>query len=134
VASLSFLVVAGFLLTNKVWSPQYSLWLVPLAVLAVARWKPVLLWMAVDAAVWYPRMHYFLTFDDRTTKIFVVGVLIRDLLVLALCAIVVRDIYRPAKDPVRRAGDDDPCGGIYDNAPDAPVRWLPWPRKPAPVT
>jgi uncharacterized membrane protein len=134
VASLSFLVVAGFLLTNKVWSPQYSLWLVPLAVLAVARWKPVLLWMAVDAAIWYPRMHYFLTFDDRTTKIFVTGVLVRDLLVLALCAIVVRDIYRPSKDPVRRAGDDDPCGGIYEDAPDRPVRWLPWPRKPEPVT
>ena len=30
-AQLAFLVVAAFLLTNKVWSPQYSLWLVPLA-------------------------------------------------------------------------------------------------------
>ena len=30
-ASLAFLLVAGFLLVNKVWSPQYSLWLVPLA-------------------------------------------------------------------------------------------------------
>ncbi|MGV7835601.1 hypothetical protein PJM48_29075, partial [Mycobacterium kansasii] len=32
VAQLAFLVVAVFLLTNKVWSPQFSLWLVPLAV------------------------------------------------------------------------------------------------------
>jgi uncharacterized membrane protein len=133
VASLSFLVVAGFLLTNKVWSPQYSLWLVPLAVLAVARWKPILLWMGVDAAVWYPRMQYFLTFDERTTKVFVSGVLLRDVLVLALCAVVVRDIYRPAKDPVRQAGDDDPCGGIFESAPDNPPNWLPL-RKRAPAT
>ena len=41
-AQLGFLVVAAFLLTNKVWSPQYSLWLVPLAVLALPRWKPLL--------------------------------------------------------------------------------------------
>ncbi|MGE0216472.1 glycosyltransferase family 87 protein, partial [Mycolicibacterium sp.] len=34
VAQVAFLVVAAFLLTNKVWSPQFSLWLVPLAVLA----------------------------------------------------------------------------------------------------
>ncbi len=39
-AQLGFLVAAAFLLTNKVRSPQYSLWLVPLAVLALPRWKP----------------------------------------------------------------------------------------------
>src|SRR5262249_47639058 len=37
-AQLCFLVVAAFLLVNKVWSPQYSLWLVPLAVLAIRQW------------------------------------------------------------------------------------------------
>ena len=35
VAQLAFLTVAAFLLVNKVWSPQFSLWLVPLAVLAL---------------------------------------------------------------------------------------------------
>jgi uncharacterized membrane protein len=128
VASLTFLVVAGFLLTNKVWSPQYSLWLVPLAILAIARWRTLLLWMAVDAAVWYPRMQYFLHFDDRTTKTFVIAVLVRDVVVLGLCALVVRDIYRPAADPVRQDGDDDPCGGEFENAADDPPLWLPLPR------
>ena len=33
-AQLGFLVVAGFLLVNKVYSPQYVLWLLPLAVMA----------------------------------------------------------------------------------------------------
>ena len=44
-APLCFLVVASFLLVNKVWSPQYSLWLVPLAVLAVPHRRLLLGWM-----------------------------------------------------------------------------------------
>ena len=41
VAQVAFLLVAGFLLVNKVWSPQYSLWLLPLAVLAAKYvWLP----------------------------------------------------------------------------------------------
>ena len=34
---LCFLLLAAFLITNKVWSPQYVIWLVPLAVLARPR-------------------------------------------------------------------------------------------------
>ena len=45
VAQLAFLVVAAFLLTNKVWSPQFSLWLVPLAVLALPHRRILLAWM-----------------------------------------------------------------------------------------
>src|SRR5205085_1016810 len=37
-AQLAFLCVLAFLLTTKVWSPQYSLWLVPLLALARPRW------------------------------------------------------------------------------------------------
>lgn len=37
VEQLLFLVVAAFLMTNKVWSPQFVLWLLPLAVLAWPR-------------------------------------------------------------------------------------------------
>ncbi|WP_052745520.1 hypothetical protein [Allosalinactinospora lopnorensis] len=35
-----FLTVAAFLITNKVWSPQFVLWLLPLAVLAFPRIVP----------------------------------------------------------------------------------------------
>src|SRR5260370_2872495 len=38
---LCFPVLAAFLITNKVWSPQYVLWLAPLAALAPPpRWPP----------------------------------------------------------------------------------------------
>src|SRR5271167_2494882 len=40
-----------FLITNKVWSPQYVIWLVPLAVLARPRWWPYVLWQLAE--VWY---------------------------------------------------------------------------------
>ncbi len=120
VAQLAFLVVAGFLLTNKVWSPQYSLWLVPLAVLALPHRRILLAWMTVDALVWFPRMYYYLGVADKGVpeQFFTATVLVRDLAVVGLCALVVRRIYRPSEDLVRNAGVDDPLGGVLDRAPD----------------
>jgi uncharacterized membrane protein len=122
-AQLCFLVVGAFLLTNKVWSPQYSLWLVPLAVLAIPRWKPVLAWMVLDALVWVPRMAYYLGPDRDGLPIepFLGAVLVRDAAVLVLCALVLREIWCPERDVVRVTGDDDPHGGVLDTAPDALV-------------
>ncbi|WP_405498749.1 glycosyltransferase family 87 protein [Nocardia sp. NBC_00511] len=137
VAQLAFLVVAAFLLTNKVWSPQYSLWLVPLAVLALPQRRILLAWMAIDALVWVPRMFYYLGVDHKglPEQWFTSAVVLRDLAVVGLCALVIRQIYRPQEDPVRRDGVDDPIGGVFDHAPDPQERgWLPtWlrPRPPA---
>ena len=117
---LCFLMVAAFLLTNKVWSPQYSLWLVPLAVLAIPRWRLLLGWMLIDALVWAPRMFYYLGPDHRGLPQgwFLGTVVVRDLAVLGLCVLVIREIYQPSTDLVRLAGDDDPAGGFLDGAPD----------------
>ncbi len=134
-AQLGFLVVAGFLLTNKVWSPQYSLWLVPLAVLALPHRRLLLAWMAIDAAVWFPRMYYYLGVADKGVpeQWFTSAVVVRDLAVIGLCALVVRQIYRPSEDLVRRGGVDDPVGGVLDGAPDV-HRGTPMPhRSKAPV-
>lgn len=120
VMQLVFLVVAGFLLTNKVWSPQYSLWLVPLAVLALPRWKPILLWQVTEAVLWVPRLLWYLGTDNNGVKVeyFLLAVTIRDIAVLTLMGLVVRDIWRPEHDVVRRSGLDDPAGGVLDGAPD----------------
>jgi uncharacterized membrane protein len=127
-AQLAFLVVAAFLLTNKVWSPQFSLWLVPLAVLAVPHRRLLLAWMTVDALVWVPRMYHLYSVENRglPEQWFTATVLLRDLAVLGLCALVIRQIYRPDEDLVRMRGRlDDPAGGVFDRAPDAPPVWLP---------
>jgi uncharacterized membrane protein len=133
-AQVAFLVVALFLLTNKVWSPQFSLWLVPLAVLALPHRRILLAWMTIDALVWVPRMMFLYGEQNRglPEQFFTTTVLLRDIAVIGLCALVFRQIYRPELDLVRNNGLlDDPSGGVFDGAPDQPPGWLPrrlWPK------
>ncbi|CPZ66322.1 putative integral membrane protein [Mycobacteroides abscessus] len=92
--------------------------------------------MTVDALVWVPRMYYLLGIENKglPEQWFTGTVLVRDLAVIGLCALVLRQIYHPGEDLVR-AGDDDPAGGPCDGVADAPPGWLPaWlrPRKSAP--
>ena len=123
---LLFLVVAAFLLTNKVWSPQYSLWLLPLAVLARPSWRALLAWQVTECLVWVPRLLWFLGTGAKGVDYewFFGAVLLRDLAVLALAALVVRDVLRPELDIVRApdrpggAAEDDPAGGVLDWADD----------------
>jgi uncharacterized membrane protein len=109
-ASLAFLVVAAFLLVNKVWSPQYSLWLVPLAVLALPRWRLLIAWMALDALVWVPRMFYYLAPAARglPPDWFLAAVLARDAMVVLIAVLVVRSVLRPETDPLHEPGTNDP--------------------------
>ena len=122
---LAFLVVAAFLLVNKVWSPQFSLWLVPLAVLALPHRRILLIWMTIDALVWVPRMLYLFGVQNKglPEQWFTTTVLLRDIAVLALVVLVVRQIYHPGEDLVRRDGVDDPSGGVFDTAADDFPRW-----------
>jgi uncharacterized membrane protein len=134
VAQLAFLVVAAFLLTNKVWSPQFSLWLIPLAVLALPHRRILLAWMTIDALVWVPRMLYLFGEERRglPEQWFTTTVLLRDIAVITLCTLIIRQIYRPAEDLVRHGGRvDDPAGGIFDRAPDA--FGARWPRRLRPA-
>jgi uncharacterized membrane protein len=122
VAQVAFLLLAGFLLLNKVYSPQYSLWLLPLAVLARPRWRSLLLWQVTEALVWTVTMLHYLGTANRGIEVewFFLGVLGRDLAVLVLMALVVRDVLRPDGDAVRTSwpGVDDPAGGVLDRARD----------------
>jgi uncharacterized membrane protein len=55
--ALGFLVLAAFVITTKVYSPQYVLWLVPFAALARPRWRDFLIWQTGEvfyfAAIWW---------------------------------------------------------------------------------
>jgi uncharacterized membrane protein len=122
VAQLAFLLVAGFLLLNKVWSPQYSLWLLPLAVLARPKWRSLLVWQATEALLWVPRLLWYLGTDNRGVEVewFFLGIVVRDVAVLVLVALVIRDILHPDGDVVRTSwpGVDDPAGGALDGSDD----------------
>ena len=132
---LLFLTVAGFLLANKVWSPQYSLWLVPLAVLARPSWRAYLIWQATECVLWVPRLLWFLGTGSKGVgyEWFLLAVLIRDVALIGYCVLVIRDILRPERDIVRASGDDDPAGGVLDEAPDSEYAALSWLRSPAPA-
>jgi uncharacterized membrane protein len=124
VPQLAFLLVAAFLLLNKVYSPQYALWLLPLAVLARPAWRSLLLWQVTEALVWALTMLYYLGADDRGVDVewFYTAVVLRDVALVVLMALVVRDVWDPDADRVRTSwpGIDDPAGGVLDGAPD---RW-----------
>jgi uncharacterized membrane protein len=66
---------------------------------------------------------------------FTTTVFVRDVAVMALCALVIRQIYRPELDLVRGVGAggrvDDPSGGVFEDAVDDPPRWLPSRLRPA---
>ena len=66
---LCFLVLAAFLMTNKVWSPQYVVWLVPLAVLARPRLWPYLLWQLAEVAYFFGIWGYLIfVYSARATR------------------------------------------------------------------
>jgi uncharacterized membrane protein len=122
VPQLLFLMVTGFLLVNKVDSPQYVLWLVPLAILARPRWRPFLAWQATEVLVLFSRFYFFVGNDKPGQGIdiswFFAAVLLRDAVLLGYAGLVLRDVLRPERDVVRADGVDDPAGGVLDGAPD----------------
>ncbi|MBD0745856.1 glycosyltransferase family 87 protein [Streptomyces sp. CBMA152] len=123
-AQLAFLVVAAFILTNKVYSPQYVLWLIPLAALARPRWRDFLIWQAGEV-VYFLGIWMYLAYTMSGEKHqglppegYQLAIAAHLLATLYLCAVIVRDILMPERDVVRRDGADDPSGGVLDGAPD----------------
>jgi len=130
VPQVFFLVLAVFLLSNKVWSPQYVVWLVPLVVLCRPRFWAYAAWQVAEVSYFFAIWAYLITISTVngpvspesvggiTPGVYFAALLARFAAVVLLAALVVRDILRPEADLVRAAGDDDPAGGVLDGAPD----------------
>jgi uncharacterized membrane protein len=125
-AQVAFLVVAAFCLTNKVYSPQFVIWLVPLAALARPRWRDFLIWQAGEvvhfAATWWFLHSYGNDNKGLPEGWYVAAILVHIAATAYFAGMIVRDILRPAHDPIRSDGvpehRDDPGGGVLDGAPD----------------
>lgn len=126
-AQLAFLIVAAFILTNKVYSPQFVLWLIPLLALARPRWRDFLIWQAIEGLHWAAIWMYLgqvTSGGDSQHNIdmpyYVLAVVLHMLATAYLMARVAWDIWDPDYDVIRRHDMDDPQGGPFDRAPD----WL----------
>lgn len=105
-AQLGFLIVAGFLLVNKVYSPQYALWLLPLAVMARPRLRDQLIWQSGEifyfASVWWYLGTYLNPGGGGDAGFYWLAVGIRVAAELYLVVLVVRDVLMPEYDVVGR--------------------------------
>jgi uncharacterized membrane protein len=130
VPQVFFLVLAVFLLSNKVWSPQYVIWLVPLVVLCRPRFWAYAAWQVTEVSYFFAIWAYLITIaigaglvppeaaGGITSGVYFAALLARLAAVVILATLVVRDILRPEADLVRTAGDDDPAGGVLDQVQD----------------
>ena len=133
-AQLMFLIVAAFILVNKVYSPQFVLWIIPLLVLALPNWRDFLIFSAVELlhfwAIWAYLAGPISEYDVQhqlDEKLYLLAVAGHVVVLIYLMLRVVMDMYEPNQDRVRNSlrhadsqllPDDDPSGAEFDGAPD----------------
>ncbi len=122
VGQVAFIVVTLFLVLNKVYSPQYALWLLPLLVLARPQWRAWAVWTVGElvyfAAIWGHLAGTLRPGSGGADRVYWLAVFIRVVVQLWLVLGTIGDILRPHEDPVRAGGVGDPIGGVLDD------RWL----------
>jgi uncharacterized membrane protein len=104
-AVLSLLTVTAFLVTNKVYSPQYVLWLLPLAVAAGAHLITLISWQLAEVAYWFAVWGHLA--GSVTPQTYAQLTFVRIALQLILCASALANRQLAPVDPVR--GDRHPA-------------------------
>jgi uncharacterized membrane protein len=132
---LAFLVVAIFLVTSKVWSQQFNLWLLPLLVLARPRWGAFLAWQFAELAYFFAFYWELMGASGHNVMpegTFIFASILRLATVIGLIALVVRDVLRPELDVVRTTYRGDPDWPVLQSSNiTASVRSSRWMPKPA---
>ncbi len=138
-APMLFLVLAAFLLTNKVYSPQYMMWLLPLAVLALPRVRYLVVWQAGELVYFVAIWLYLAGLEDPNRGLpegwYALAIWIHIGVTIWFAGLLVRNSIAPELDPVRaldaqNSADgigDDPAGGALHGAADR----APWFRRRA---
>jgi uncharacterized membrane protein len=125
VGQVAFLVVAVFLLTSKVWSQQFVLWLIPLAILARPKWGAFLVWQAAELLYFGAFYQILLTTGGGSAFIpdwgFTAASMLRWLALASLCVLVLLEILQPRLDVVWRKGLEDPEGGVLNDSAESPL-------------
>lgn len=125
VAQVALLLLVVFLVFNKVYSPQYALWLLPLVVLARPRPADLAVWTAAEliyfVSIW-GFLQGLLGPGSNPQWLYWLAVMLRCYVQLWFAMRVIDDMMRPWQDPVRLPMVDDPIGGVLNHAPDA--GWL----------
>ncbi len=136
VAQVAFLVVVLFLLVNKVYSPQYALWVLPLLALARPTWREWAVFNVAEIAyyfaIWGHLAGTLHPGDGGPDRVYWLAVFLRVGVSIWLVVVVANDMLNPEEDPVREGRVDDPIGGVLDGAPDAWSLRLVWSGAEAP--
>ena len=107
-------VLAWFLLTNKVYSPQFDLWLWPLLVLTATRVRPLALFLLGDLAAYFAEFWLFAGWEganySATEADILVAACVRAVALLWLIHAAVRD-PAPAWMSARAVGDAGETAG-----------------------
>ncbi|MGD7789116.1 glycosyltransferase family 87 protein [Propionibacteriaceae bacterium Y1700] len=130
-AQVAYLVLFVFLLLNKVYSPQYVLWLLPFMIMARPQWRDWIVFHVGECcytlAIW-GHLGGFTEAGGGGDRLYWLAVIVRVLCEAWIAVQIVRDVVQPEHDPVRIPGVDDPGGGVLDGAPDAPWFRRMWDR------
>lgn len=116
VAEMIYLIIMAFLIFNKVWSPQYSLWLVVPALLALPRWRLIFSWALADALLWPILTWHMLGSENKGLphEMLDIAVLTRDGFIIAIGVLIIRQMWGKSEDKVRAAhGGRDPLAGDF---------------------